>query len=261
MTRIFLCTAALACALGASAAADELPPGLVAAELLPGWVAADGTRITALRLDLAPGWKTYWRSPGDTGIPPHFDWAASDNLAAAEPLWPRPEVILSGGERTLGYHDELVLPIQLTPRDKGQPVTARVSVDFGLCRDICVPAHVELQAPAPQGEDPRIDAALAQTPEPGEDVARCTMTDIADGVQVAVRIGEPEMPGDTAALELAQDGVWVSQPVLTRDARGLTATADFVAPSGKPFPLDPAAVRLTLIAPEGAVEYQGCAPA
>ncbi|MFD2440837.1 protein-disulfide reductase DsbD domain-containing protein [Paracoccus kondratievae] len=99
----------------APAMAQDLPPGLVSAEMMPGWVTPEGNRITALHLRLEPGWKTYWRSPGDAGVPPRFDWAGSQNLGEVRLLWPRPEVIESEGERTLGYREELILPIEITP--------------------------------------------------------------------------------------------------------------------------------------------------
>ena len=245
------------------AAADGLPPGITSARLVPGQVAADGTRITALDLQLEPGWKTYWRSPGDSGVPPQFDWSGAANVAKAAPLWPRPEVIESGGDRTLGYHDRLVLPIALTPRAPGQPMTGPVAVDLGVCQNVCVPVHVSLDLPAPDPADappdPLIEAALAAVPDRGQAALDCTLTDIADGVQVAAGLAAPAGPGTVAALELDAPGVWVSQPDLRHEDGRLTATADFVGPTGKPFALDPAKVRLTLIGPQGAVEYQGCA--
>ena len=121
----------LVLALPAVARADPLPPGLEDAALLPPYRTEAGTWMTALRLELSPGWKTYWRSPGDSGVPPRFDWAGVTNLDHAGARWPRPEVIDSGGERTLGYHDALVLPIELAPAAPGQPVAGRVEVALG----------------------------------------------------------------------------------------------------------------------------------
>lgn len=245
------------------ASADDLPPGITSAQLLPGHVAPDGTRITALDLRLKPGWKTYWRSPGDSGVPPQFDWSGAANVAQATPLWPRPEVIESGGERTLGYHDRLVLPIALTPAAPGQPMAGQVAIDLGVCENVCVPVHVLLDLPAPEPAgapaDPLIAAALSRAPDQGKAALDCTLTDIADGVQVAAGLAASADPDTVAAMELAEPGVWVSQPDLRHEDGRLTATADFVGPTGKPFALDPAKVRLTLIDPQGAVEYQGCA--
>jgi len=253
-------TLALLFLTAAPALAQDLPPGLVSAELLPGWTTAHGHRMTALRLRLEPGWKTYWRSPGDAGVPPRFDWAGSDNLGEVRLLWPRPEVIESGGERTLGYHGELVLPIEIAPLGPAAPVVPRVAVDFGICEDICVPVRVELQAgpPGPM-PDPLIEAAMARQPEISVRQPDCRIAAIADGMQVTVTLpGQDGARGKEVAMELADDDVWVSAPETHMAQGGLTARADFVAASGKPFALDPQALRVTLIGPEGAVEFRGC---
>ena len=243
------------------ALAQDLPPGLVSAELMPGWVTQNGTRMTALRLELEPGWKTYWRSPGETGVPPVIDWSATPNVTKAEPHWPQPEVIQSDGTTTLGYHDALVLPVELTLADAAKPIDGTVTVDLGLCLNICVPANLSLAAPAKADQpDPRIAVALADAPQPGRDPVSCKVTEIADGLRVAASV---VATGDAegAALELDQPGMWVSQPELSHDGDRLTATAEFVAPNGKPFPMDYEGLRLTVIGADGAVEYQGCTPA
>lgn len=260
MTHSFLSLVALAVMLPlAPAHAASLPPGLEGAELLAGPARPDGSRLVALHLDLTPGWKTYWRSPGDTGVPPVFDWKAAPNVGSAEPHWPSPEIIDSDGTSTLGYHDALVLPILLTPAAAGAPVAGKVAIDLGLCLNICVPAHVELTLPpADAPADPRVEAALALAPEQGAAPVTCAVTEIADGMRVTAAVTAPEGTA-AAALELLPGEAWVSQPELGEKDGKLTATADFVGPTGKPFALDPSAVRLTLVGAGGAVEYQGCA--
>lgn len=236
----------------------EPPPGLVSAELLPGWTTPQGHRMTALRLELEPGWKTYWRSPGDAGVPPRFDWQGSGNVGQVVLHWPRPETIESGGERTLGYHGALVLPIEVTPADPARPVDLRALVDLGLCLDICVPAQVSLTAPPPgPAPDPMIQQALALRPQPAPDRATCKVEAIADGMRVTARFSAqaPEV-----AMELPDQPVWVSQPELSQQQGSLIAQADFVAESGKPFPLDPSKLVLTLIDTDRATEYRGCDP-
>lgn len=255
---------AVALAGPVAAAAADLPPGLVSAELLPGTAAPDGTVMTALSLKLAPGWKTYWRSPGDTGVPPEFDWSGAPNVATATPRWPTPEIIDSDGDRTLGYHEALVLPIQLTLAQPGQPVEGRLAVNLGLCLNICVPARLELAAPGGQSAtlDPRITAALDRVPQPGTGTGTvsCKVSEIEDGLRVAATVAAAGT--QAAAMEVDGPGMWVSQPELTSGGGNVTATADVVGPSGKPFVMDPAALRLTLIGADGtAVEYQGCTPA
>ena len=256
--RVFLLLLSMICV--PPALARDLPPGLASAELLPGWVTPEGHRMTALRLELEPGWKTYWRSPGDAGVPPRFDWAASDNLGQVRILWPRPEVIDSGGARTLGYHDRLVLPIEIAPAAPGTPIAPRAVVDFGICLDICVPVQVTLTAPAPgPAPDPLIEAALARQPQVSDSQPDCRITPIKDGMQVTAILPRTDSThGEDVAMELTEGEIWVSAPETGREGGRMTARADFVAGSGLPFPLDPDALRVTLIGPEGAVEFSGC---
>ena len=260
MRHAFALAVALAC-LPALAAAEPVP-GLEGARLLPGWIQPDGSRMTALELSLSPGWKTYWRMPGDSGIPPRFEWAGP---VQASYLWPAPEVIDSGGTRTFGYHDSLLLPIELSGAEAGDPLT--VEVTFGLCESICVPVDMTLTAPAAGDEpDPAIEAALAAAPDKAREQPQCAVSEIEDGVRVAATLPHRGSATPDAAMELADaetesDDVWVSAPEVSLRNGRLTATADFVPPSGKPFPLDPDELRLTLIGEGGAVEVSGCRPA
>ena len=66
------------------------------------------------RLQLQPGWKTYWRTPGDSGVPPRFDFSKSENVEAVTVLWPAPTKFDDGaGGHSLGYHDQIVLPLRI----------------------------------------------------------------------------------------------------------------------------------------------------
>lgn len=227
-------------------------PGLVSARLLPGWVTAEGTRFSALEIVLEPGWKTYWRSPGDSGIPPRFDWQGQ--MGAVEFFWPAPEAFETGGMRSLGYRDRLVLPFAVAP-DAGDSL--RAEVEFGLCREVCVPVALALAAPAAgPAPDPRIEAALAAQPVAGaEGVIRCEAEDIADGMRITAHL--PEGSGDVVA-ELADAAIWVSDPEITGGAGGVTARFEAVAPHGKPFPLSGEDIRITLLGADRAVEFASC---
>jgi DsbC/DsbD-like thiol-disulfide interchange protein len=112
--------------------------------LLTGWAEDEGARIAGLSIELAPGWKTYWRQPGDAGVPPRFDWSGSDNVAEVTVIWPRPHAFDSFGYRTIGYKDAVTLPLRVVAVDPSMPVTLRLSFDYGVCSDICVPARDEL---------------------------------------------------------------------------------------------------------------------
>lgn len=244
--------------------AEPTEPGLESARLLPGWELANGNRMVALELRLQPGWKTYWRSPGDTGVPPTFDWSGSENLGHVTIHWPRPERIESGGEITLGYHELLVLPIEVSPARADAPMTLRGTVDFGLCLDICVPGHAELVADgAAGGPDPRIQAALDRVPAQSDLPLICRIDKIPDGMRVSAMIPVQGQTTETGpdmavAIELDSANVWVSQPDTHWKNGQLTAVSELIDETGKPFALDPDRLRVTLISGDAAQEISGC---
>lgn len=110
-----------------------------------------GSLSLGLQIRLAPGWKTYWRDPGDAGLPPRLDWSGSRNVAAAEIAWPAPKRFTTFGLDSFGYGEEVVFPLTVRPQRSGQPVAARVMVDYMVCAEICVPASAELALDLPAG--------------------------------------------------------------------------------------------------------------
>ncbi|AUH32790.1 protein-disulfide reductase DsbD domain-containing protein [Paracoccus tegillarcae] len=253
---------ALAFALSAVAAhAQDLPPGLTDARLLPGWTDEQGNRIAALELRLQPGWKTYWRSPGDSGIPPSFDWGASQNIGELTVQWPAPELIDSGGSLSFGFHDRLVLPFSIVPKTPGQPIDLATVVDFGLCENICVPAHLTLDAPpAANQPDPVIQTALNQQPSGSADQPQCRVSGIDDGLRLDLTLADAGWVRAIAVELPARPEVWISVPELSPDGEaGLTASADLVQPDGARFDLDTDGLVFTLIGDRPAVQMQGCA--
>jgi len=104
-----------------------------------------------LQIKMKPGFKTYWRSPGDAGIPPRFDWTGSHNFTRANIEWPAPERFVLGGFNTFGYTDEIVLPIEVELANPGQPFEAHLQVVYGVCRDICVLGDAGLVLAVPAG--------------------------------------------------------------------------------------------------------------
>ena len=97
-----------------------------------------------LHFKLSPGWKIYWRSPGDAGFPPELDWAGSENLAEAEILWPVPHRFMLFGLQTFGYGEEVVLPVRVAPERPGEALRLRARLTYLACSDICVPHDGDL---------------------------------------------------------------------------------------------------------------------
>lgn len=238
---------------------------IVHAEILPGWRGESGTHMAALRLTLAPGWKTYWRSPGDAGIPPSFDWSGSENVQSVRFHWPRPRVFDLNGMQTIGYKGELVLPLEVTAKDGSRPIRLRASVDIGVCRDICLPAALTVDAalPATGSADAAIDAALRQRPETGREAGvagiACQVEPITDGLRITTAIEMPAIGSDeVVVLEPGQSAVWASESVSARQGNRLTATTELVPASGQPFALDRSRLTVTVLGPDRAVEIRGC---
>lgn len=133
----------------------------------------DGKILAGLQLKLDKGWKTYWRSPGDSGVPPVFDWSASKNVGAARVLWPFPERVSDSTGTSNVYHDDVVFPIELTPKNPDRPIEFSVVAELGLCKDICVPSQTRLSltipsAAAMQGPfDSLLARALMRVPRTG----------------------------------------------------------------------------------------------
>jgi len=106
-----------------------------------------------LHFRLKPGWKIYWRSPGDAGFPPRLNWAGSENLASASLVWPAPKRFSVLGMETLGYTDEVVLPLTAVPLEPGKPVTLRAKLRYLTCKEICVPYEKKLSLRLPAGPE------------------------------------------------------------------------------------------------------------
>ncbi len=107
--------------------------------------------IAAIELELPKGWKTYWRNPGDDGgFPPVVDWSASSNLASARLLFPAPKRIKGVYGASIGYKGSLVLPIELVARDPTRAIGLRVALQYGICREICVPSQASMHLVIPQ---------------------------------------------------------------------------------------------------------------
>ena len=151
---------------GASAWQD-IAPG-VAARLVSDDHIVNGRTRAALEVNLPPGFKTYWRLAGETGIPTQFDFSASRGITATTIEWPYPDIDRAGGYRNYVYHGPLVIPVQLTI-DGASPVLA-AAVTMGICSDMCIPAQATFELPlgsiADREQSLRLDVAEREVPIP-----------------------------------------------------------------------------------------------
>ena len=131
---------------------------------------AAGDDLAGFEIRLAPRAITYWRDPGDAGVPPTFDFSGSDNVLKVEPVFPAPERIAeSDGSEAFGYEQGVVLPLRVEPRDPAKPVTLAVYVNYAVCERICLPARARLKLTLPDAPSPYaglVEAALDEAPRP-----------------------------------------------------------------------------------------------
>jgi DsbC/DsbD-like thiol-disulfide interchange protein len=126
--------------------------------------------LGGIGFQLQPGWKTYWRTPGDSGVPPRFDFSKSENIEAVTVLWPAPAKFDDGaGGHSMGYHNQLVLPLRIVAKNADKPVTLRADINYAVCEKLCIPveANAELAfTSVASTEDSALFAALDTVPKP-----------------------------------------------------------------------------------------------
>ncbi|NIZ12454.1 protein-disulfide reductase DsbD domain-containing protein [Phaeobacter sp. HF9A] len=234
-------------------------------EVLDGGPSSDGRYLGALHLRLEPGWKTYWRAPGDAGIPPRFDWRGSRNVADLRIIWPTPEVFQTSGFRTIGYHDELILPIEITPRTRGAPIRLKGEMELGLCKDICIPSALRFdhRADLDAARNPLISAALASRPYSAAEAkvrgVTCRLSPTAYGMKVSARIAMPSA-GATEVAVIEGDGLrmMAGETKSWREGRDLIAEAELLPTGEGPLTVDRSALRFTVLGTSHAVDIRGC---
>lgn len=239
---------------------------VIKAEVLPGWRLKDGDHMAALHLRLAKGWKTYWRAPGDAGIPPIFDWRGSRNLQGAAVLWPTPHVFWQSGMRSVGYKNEIVLPIRLNLKDGSADARLKTVVDIGICKDVCLPHRIKVEATLPHAvtrPDPAIVAALADRPysrsEAGVSKVTCRVSPVEGGMSLRAEIALPKGTGrEETVVEAADPQIWVAEPQTSWQGGMLISETRLMHIDGGAFALDRSGLRITILDGRIPVEIQGC---
>lgn len=184
------------------------------ARLIAGQASRDGKTALYAGVDLSMpgGWKTYWRTPGDAGgVPPDFDWTGSDNLASATVLFPAPHRIHDKAGDVVGYKNAVLFPVLVTPKDASKPVTLKGKVQYGICKDICIPAEAELQLTIPPdvGASAELTAGLERVP--GK-TARSGIDPTLASWQLSDSAGKPKLVLDVASSDPTTADAFVEGP-------------------------------------------------
>jgi DsbC/DsbD-like thiol-disulfide interchange protein len=186
---VVILTLATSPALAGATPWQELAPG-VKARMISSDSVGQGTTMVGLELDMPRTTETYWRIPGETGIPTEFDFSGTTGLSDPAVQWPYPEIDLSRGYRDYVFHGHVVLPVKFKT-DSGA-ATLQAAVTLGVCSDLCVPAQAKFSLPLSFAKsDPeqssRLEIAMAGTPiewdQPQEPFGRIAAT--ADGLTIA----------------------------------------------------------------------------
>lgn len=282
--RIFSCVTIVA-ALAAAAS----PQSQAATDLASPWTELHAARVrliagpgaakqstsflAGVEISMADGWKTYWRVPGDAGVPPVFDWAASDNVGAIKVLYPAPKRLSEPAAETIGYKGSVVFPVEVTPLDAAKPVVLKLTLEFGVCRDICVPAEAVMAITIPakgwSGGPPLqpIAVALERVPRPraarrasDPDFKRVMAT--LDGPEARLVV-EAAFPGGSNGAELfveAPDGLFVPMPTKSEQPGGVVRFASDLARGGNAKEFKGKVLTLTLVSEAGATETSWTVP-
>ena len=237
------------------------------ATLFDGGVSESGTRFVGLLIALEPGWKTYWRAPQGSGIPPELDWSGSENLSDARIAWPSPEIFTVSGMTSIGYTRDVVLPIEITPRDPGQPVSLSLSLFYGVCDEVCIPAESRMALALPAADaqplSPPIRDALARRPLTGAEAGitdhSCAIRPAGGGFDLTTRLrAAGPLGAEYAVIESGAADVWITPRQLEPRADGLTIRSKLAHYGKGGFTLDRSRMRVTLFTGARTIDLRGC---
>lgn len=249
---IIIAAATLALAAGATAqsrpATDKARVGLVS-----GGGLAAGAYRAGIVIDLAPDTITYWRNPGEAGVPPSFDWSGSKNVARVDVAMPAPRRIVEAGADVFGYEKRVVYVATVTPADPGKPAELAMKMDYAACEKICIPMQAEASlafAPAagPGADNAIVEAAVKLLPKKVANTEAAKLTPVVGAAKPTWRV-EPKLAGVSDLFPEGPDGFFFET---IREGTGFRLTLAEKPATG---PAGPVTVRLTMPAAAGSVEF------
>ncbi len=217
-------------AADASGASNWDGDARAAVRLLAGTGRTAGPLQAGVEVRLADGWKTYWRYPGDSGVPPVFDFSKSENIKSVTILWPAPHRFAYEGGASIGYKGDVIFPVHVIPNDPGRSVMLRLTVEYAVCEKLCIPAHGQAElalASAPSPYDARLAAAEAHAPKP-------SMIGDPGPLGITVVRREPAQPHPRVIVEVT------APAAVPLDLFAEGPTADWALPLPEPVPGAPA---------------------
>ncbi|MEO1065875.1 MAG: protein-disulfide reductase DsbD domain-containing protein [Pseudomonadota bacterium] len=238
------------------------------ARLIEGKRDSDGSYQAGLQISLEEGWKTYWRMPGENGIPPDFKFGASENLQNAEVHWPAPILFQDIYGTSVGYQNDVVLPITIKSETDQTPVTLNLQAFFGVCAEVCVPAQVDLEVALDSDATQKtksymIDDALTKVPSTDSRTdfavtsAEIKEHDVDERIALSIKV-----PTDVSRLTILTEGPedWFVDPFevdLNENAKDQAGELDIDLPLYRLIKeplLGDEKLRITLVSEKTSVE-------
>jgi DsbC/DsbD-like thiol-disulfide interchange protein len=266
-----------------AALTSVIPAGAAEDGAVTPWVEAQAARVRLLagadrapagksllagvEITMAEGWKTYWRNPGEAGIPPNFDWSGSTNTASIKVAYPAPMRVSDPAAEMIGYKTSVVFPVTIVPRAPAEPVDVRLALEFAVCREICIPAQASLELRLPPlarlgAPAAALAAAQARVPRPQASrhasdpqllEVRSRLTGPAPNLEI-----DAKFPGGAAGADLfleAPDGIFVPMAKkLAVESDGRVRFVVDLARGGSAEDLKGKELTLTLVSEAGASE-------
>lgn len=215
---------------------------------------ADGHLRAVLRVDLQPGWKTYWMDPGDAGVPPQIDPGKSQNITGATIQFPAPKRFDEGTTHWAGYSKPVDLPVTFTVADPEKFTAIDATVFIGVCQDVCIPVQTALSVtPDPQAENNPAGAAIAAAYSrlPAQASAEIGVASFQlSGDQITAKVALPAFGATSADLFVVTPQGWVLGPPKPDEASGGYSIHVAGRPSGGERPKS---LQYTLVAGDRAV--------
>ncbi|MFB9270228.1 protein-disulfide reductase DsbD domain-containing protein [Bradyrhizobium erythrophlei] len=219
--------------------------------------------LGGIAIQLQDGWKTYWRTPGDSGVPPRFDFSKSENVEAVTVMWPAPRQFDDGaGGTSLGYKHQVVLPLRIVAKNPDKPLTLRADISYAVCEKLCIPVEAKAElafASVASTEDGALSEALNAVPKPANigDPNPLTVRDVKrEGkTGVVVDVTAPEAKEVSLFVEGPTPDWALPVPKLVGQSPGVKRFAfelEGLPPGASP---DGAALKLTLVGGDKSYEF------
>ena len=256
----------LICLMPLGTALAQNAKDIISVRVLTGARITAERHISALHLQLKPGWKTYWRAPGEAGIPPGFNWEGSKNIRTVDVLWPRPIVFHQYGMRSIGYKNEVILPLAIQPHMSGRKIHLKGQISLGVCQDICIPHTIKFNTTLPADQNmlgTKIKTALRQQPKTalaaGLQARRCSFSPAPNGLMLKVTLDMPSTgTPEHVVIETSNPLIWADPPTVSRTGKILSLQTLLTHSAGQPFALTRNSIRITVLGSDHAVDINGC---